>query len=101
MKNIDYRLDLFNAVENYNNNIDIENDALFIICHNKETGDAMTSFLGDEIILSQMLTVKGYCNIEKSDKKKFDSMQNMILNIAYNILLENKDKAKIFLKELK
>jgi dsRNA-specific ribonuclease len=100
---MDYRLDLYNAVDNYNQNAN-KDDVAIIIIHNKADGDLFTSFTGDWEILSAALTTKGYINESNTDEgnEAIENMRAAILNIAYNIAMKDetvKQKFKTALNE--
>ncbi len=90
--NMDYRLDLFNAVEKYCESMS-EEDAIFVIAHNTKNNDLFASLNGNwEIISSVLSDNKGYINlIDESDRKRHEEMQNAVLNMAINILHNNED----------
>lgn len=101
---MDYRLDLFNAVEKFQENMSVE-DALFIICHNSEDGDLLIGIEGDvNLISSVMANDNGYVNLKtKEDKIRHEQSKRMVLNIAINILRTDKElksKFEIAMKEL-
>jgi len=82
---MDYRLDLFNALKNYQDNMQ-EHDAVLVICHNHKEGDAFIGISGDQNIISALITnPNGYLKIEEN-KEKHDKTKRAILNIAVNIL---------------
>jgi hypothetical protein len=98
--NIDYRLDLYNAVEHYTKNMDEDNDAIFLITINTNSGDAFSSLTGNiDNIIRLMCSKDG---IKKTDDyfAEFESSQNFILNCAINILCENAQKREKFQKWL-
>ena len=94
---MDYRLDLHNAVDKFEEQM-TEDDALFIICHNTKQGDLLLGLNGDVNIISSVLANdNGYVNIEnKNQKIKYEKTQKMVLNMAINILRTDKDLLKKF-----
>jgi hypothetical protein len=94
---MDYRLDLHNAVDKFEEQM-TEDDALFIICHNSKQGDLLLGLNGDVNIISSVLANDyGYVNIEnKNQKVKYKKTQAMVLNMAINILRVDKDLRKKF-----
>ena len=52
---MDYRLDLFNALKNYQNNATAD-DHLFCYSYNTEEGDSLQTYVGDMEILSDKLS---------------------------------------------
>lgn len=84
---MDYRLDLHNAVDKFQEQM-TEDDALFIICNNTKQGDLLIGLDGDVNIISAVLANdNGYVNIETQEQKnKHESAKRMVLNIAINIL---------------
>lgn len=98
---MDYRLDLYNAVQQYENNMN-EDDVLFILCHNKKEGDSLSAILGDVSVLSMMLSVDGYVKINTpTDRENLDSLKGNILNMAINIINTDKELYDAFIKSLK
>lgn len=95
---MDYRLDLFNAVTNYQDNM-TANDALLVIAYNKELGDLIMGLDGDWEIISRIVSGDGLIPLNQSDSvKKFKYLQECILNIAANILNENDEYRAKFIK---
>ena len=94
---MDYRLDLWNAVDKFEEQM-TEDDALFIICHNSKQGDLLLGLSGDVNIISSILADDYDCvNIEnKSQEVKYKKTQAMVLNMAINILRVDKDLRKKF-----
>lgn len=91
---MDYRLDLYNAVENYENEMN-EDDGLFIVCHNAKDGDMLVGISGNlDVLINAVSNPNGYVKIEtKEQLERHDGAQGMILNMALNIL-ENKPELK-------
>ena len=85
--NMDYRLDLFSAAEQYLEQM-TENDALFLIAHNTKDNDLFVTINGDWAIISGVLSDKsGYIKLEnEEDKDRHREMQSAVLNMAINIL---------------
>ncbi len=94
---MDYRLDLYNAVQKFQEEM-TEDDALFIICHNSKQGDLLLGLDGDVDLISSVLSNdNGYVNIETKEQKiKHDGAKRMVLNMAINILRTDKDLRKKF-----
>lgn len=99
---MDHRLDLFNAVEKFQENMSVE-DALFIICHNSEDGDLLMAIEGDvNLISSVMANDNGYVNFKTNeDKIRHEQSKRMVLNIAINILRTDEDLRIKFITALK
>ena len=95
---MDYRLDLFNAVEKFQEQM-TDDDALFIICHNSKQGDLLLGLEGDVNLISSVLASDtGYVNIESKEHKiKHEQAKRMILNIAINIIRTDADLRKKFI----
>ncbi len=90
---MDYRLDLFNAVKNYCENSQGD-DSLLIVCHNPKDGDVLYLSHGDVTYLSAAISnaEDKYINFETEEQKKaYQQTQFCILNMAANILRENKE----------
>ena len=69
-KDMDYRLDLFNAVEKFQEEM-TEDDALFIICHNSKQGDLILGLYGDvDLVSSVLANDNGYVNFENTKHEK-------------------------------
>lgn len=94
---MDYRLDLFNAVEKFQEQM-TEDDALFIICHNSKQGDLLLGLDGEVNLISSVLANdNGYVNIENKEQKvKHEQAKRMVLNMAINILRTDEDLRKKF-----
>lgn len=94
---MDYRLDLFNAVDKYQEQM-TEDDALFIICHNSIDGDFLLGLDGDVNLISSVLANdNGYVNIDTEQKKlSHEQAKKMVLNMAINILRTNEGLKKKF-----
>ena len=98
--NIDYRLDLFNAVDKFNENMNSENDALFIISRSTY-GDNFSALTGNIDLLIVMLSRFGSLEILNNEQKEsYQSMQYFILSSALSILEHDKDKKQIFIEAL-
>ena len=96
--NIDYRLDLYNAIDKFKEEMN-EDDAMLIICHNSKQGDLVMGLLGDVDLLSGVLSnAHGHINYESEEHKiNYEQTRSFVLNIALNII--NSDEA-IFKKFL-
>ena len=94
---MDYRLDLYNAVDKFEEQM-TDDDALFIICHNSKQGDLLLGLSGDVNIISSVLADDYDCvNIEnKNQEVKYKKTQAMVLNMAINILRVDEDLRKKF-----
>lgn len=94
---MDYRLDLFNAVKNFQEQM-TKDDAIFIICHNSKQGDLFMCLDGElDLISSILANDNGYVNIEnKEQKARHEQIKRMTLNIAINILRSDKSLYKKF-----
>lgn len=95
---MDYRLDLFNAIEKFQDEM-TKDDALFIICHNSKQGDLVIGLDGDVDIISAVLANdNGYVNLKtKEHKTRHEQAKRMVLNIAMNILRTDEDLRNKFL----
>jgi hypothetical protein len=95
---MDYRLDLFNAVEKFQEQM-TEDDALFIICHNSKQGDLLLGLNGKvDLISSVLANDNGYVNIENKEQKvRHEQAKRMVLNMAINILRTDEDLRKKFI----
>jgi hypothetical protein len=94
---MDYRLDLFNAVERFQEQM-TEDDALFIICHNSKQGDLLLGLDGEVNLISSVLANDNfYVNIENKEQKlRHEQAKRMVLNMAINILRTDEDLRKKF-----
>lgn len=99
--NMDYRLDLFNAVQNFQEEI-TNDDALFFISHNSKQGDLIIAVNGDVNLISSVLANdNGYVNfINKEQEERHEYAKKMILNIAINVLRTNPILRKKFVQSL-
>lgn len=95
---MDYRLDLYNAIEKFQEQMTTE-DALFVICHNSKQGDLILGLDGDvKLIAGVLANDNGYVNIEnKAQKIRHEQTKRMVLNIAINILRTDEDLRKRFI----
>jgi hypothetical protein len=89
---MDYRLDLFNAVQEYGKNAN-ENDALLLICYNFEHGDLILSCDGRTSELYKLFS-KGVTKEDITDVKQ------CILENALNILANDKELLEKFKSKL-
>jgi hypothetical protein len=89
--NIDYRLDIYNAIDRYQEQM-TEHDALFAIMFNTLEGDLYMAPLGDVNLLSLCLANDDNCVPIKTnlDKRRHDHAKSMVLNMAINILRTDK-----------
>lgn len=99
---MDYRLDLFNAVTKFQDEM-TDDDALFIICNNSKQGDLLIGLDGDVDIISAVLANdNGYVNIENKEQKiRHEQAKRMVLNIAINVLRTDEDLRKKFIIALR
>jgi hypothetical protein len=97
MENMDYRLDLHNAVDKFQEQM-TDDDALFIICHNSKQGDLLLGLEGDVNLISAVLANdNGYVNLETKEQKiRHEQAKRMVLNIAINILRTDAELRKSF-----
>lgn len=95
--NIDYRLDLFNALKNYQENM-TDDDSILLVCHNFSQGDLLLGVDGNIDNISAVLTNEhGEVNLKtKAEKKKFAYVRSSILNVAINILRADSELRKKF-----
>jgi len=93
---MDYRLDLYNAVENFQQQM-TDGDALFIICNTKQ-GDLLVGLdVGINIISSVRANDNGYVNIENKEPKIVNERaKRIVLNMAINILRTDVNLLKKF-----
>jgi hypothetical protein len=89
---MDYRLDLFNAVQEYGKHV-TDDDALLLICYNFEHGDLILSCDGRTSELYKLFN-KGATNGDITD------VRNAILENALNILANDKDLLEKFKTKL-
>ena len=101
MKNMDYRLDLFNAVSKFSDSMDDENDGIFIISKSTH-GDNFSALLGNTDLLQFMLSRPDtIVNPTNEQMINYESMQSFILNSAFDILMKNEQKRIFFIESLK
>lgn len=96
---MDLRLDFYNGLNEYAKQL-TENDALMVLSHNKKDGDCITLLTGDWEILSALFSVDGYVNFDKGNKEQFENIKKMIINIAYNICMNDENYRVKFLKAI-
>ena len=94
---MDYRLDLHNAVEKFQEQM-TDDDALFIVCHNSKQGDLLIGLDGDVNIISAVLANdNSYVNIENKEQKiRHEAAKRMVLNMAINVIRTDADLLKKF-----
>jgi hypothetical protein len=99
--NMDYRLDLYSAIEKYCEQMS-KDDAIFFIAHNTKDNDLFASLNGDWQIISAVLSDnKGYVNlVDEADRERHKDMQEAVLNMAVNILANHDDYKQKFKKLL-
>ncbi|CAB4215739.1 hypothetical protein UFOVP1483_47 [uncultured Caudovirales phage] len=90
-KNMDYRLDLFNAVSAYQKHM-TKDDALLFVSYNLEDGDIMMGLDGNVNIMSAVFANEnGAMKLSTLEKRvQFRKAQSAVLNIASNILRVDK-----------
>lgn len=93
------RLDFFNTVQEFSETL-TDDDALLVISHNKTVGDAIVTLTGDWKIISALFSTEGYVKKTNNYKGTFDSIRQMILNVAYNICLNDEEFEKGFIEAL-
>ena len=86
---MDYRLDLYNAVSNYHEQMESD-DVLFVVAYNNKNKDLMTVFNGNSFLLSKALS-PNCSEVPSEHKEKYEFTQRAILNIAASIILTNKE----------
>ena len=97
---MDYRLDLFNAVNNYIKEM-TEDEAIFFMAFNSKDKDLMLALDGNIKLLVHVMS-----NLEINSGEEESSLEktkSMVLNIAINILNNDKslmDKFQIALKSI-
>jgi hypothetical protein len=89
---MDYRLDLFNAVQEYGKHV-TDDDALLLVCYNFEQGDLILSCDGRTSELYKLFS-KGVTKEDITDVKQ------CILENALNILANDKDLLEKFKTKL-
>jgi hypothetical protein len=95
-KNIDYRLDLFNAIKEYNKNA-IKEDNAFIILYNLEKGDLMLSSGGDPRVISSIFTNENnFIKLDGEAKTNWEDMRKALLNAAVNCIRTDNDVKGMF-----
>lgn len=100
MENIDYRLDLYNAVEKFVENMNEDNDSLFIVTRSKHA-DNFSALTGNLDLIYEVMVSNNI--IDKPTSKQLEgytSMQNFILNCASNILVNDEIKKQIFINAI-
>lgn len=93
--NIDHRLDLYNSLDEFLGKV-TEKDSLIIISSNTESGDTIVSGYGD-----MMTLVSAFLAYPDKNKLEYIQMKDFILNLAINILDEDKNQKDMFFNELK
>ena len=96
---MDNRLDFFSYAEEHAETL-TNDDALLILSHNKKQGDCFVSLVGDWEILSVLFSQEGYVNYEKGNTEQFENIKSMILNTAFNIMVNDEKIRNEFLKGL-
>ena len=89
---MDYKLDLFNAVQEYGKHV-TDDDALLLICNNFERGDLILSCAGRTSELYKLFS-KGVTKEDITDVKQ------CILENALNILANDKELLEKFKTKL-
>jgi hypothetical protein len=101
MKNIDYRLDLFNAIRNYQDQMD-DNDFIFALINDKIDGDLIIALSGDTDLFSSSLSINGLLQDAPIDKiEAHEDAKKVVLNAALNILNNSPMHLHNFYKKIK
>jgi len=90
MKDMDYRLDLYNAVSNYLENAN-EDDNILIIAHNNKEGDCMFAEYGDSTHIPTLLT---------EGRKELHNIRESILYAAIYIISTDKMERERFINAI-
>lgn len=87
---MDYRLDLWNAIQNYEKQMSDE-DALIILACNKDEGDLAIGISGDSLLMIECISNgKNLIQFQNQEQKaRFDYLENILLNATLNILKNN------------
>ncbi len=101
---MDYRLDLFNAIDAYQKQM-TEDDALFFIAYNTKDGDLMMGLEGNVDLISNVMANDNELVMidSKEHRINFERSKSMVLNIAINILRTDaslKSKFELALKKI-
>lgn len=90
---MDYKLDLFNALKNYQNNA-TDDDHLFCYSYNTKKGDSLQTYVGDMEVLSEKLS--------DLDLDEYGiSVKTTVLNAASYILQRDEKLREQFIKTIK
>jgi hypothetical protein len=98
---MDYRLDLYNQVKKYKEQM-TEDDALFCISINKKEGDLLMAAVGDtRVILAVICNEGNYVNFRnEKDKALHDKMKSWILYMAKCILESDNELKNDFINSI-
>lgn len=98
---MDYRLDFYNAVEAFKNEMK-DGDALFIISGNHNEGDILLGIAGDVNFFSAILSnPDDFIRIKDQEQETNHKLtKNAVLNMAINILNHDDNLRKNFTKAL-
>lgn len=94
--NIDHRLDLYNNLQEFINK-STEKDSIFVVSYNTESEDTIFFAKGDMDIIGGIMIPE---NVPVQFKEQSDMVKSLILNTAYNILLDSKEDRDVMLKAL-
>jgi len=101
MENIDYRLDLFNAVSKFDNEMNDTNDGLFVLSKSTH-GDNFSALMGNiDLLIFMVSNIESLENPTEEQLVNFKSMQAFILNSAFEILIKDKEQRDIFMTHFK
>jgi len=99
--NIDYKLDLYNKIKDYQEFAN-ENDSLLVIQHNPIVGDAFLVIHGEIENLAALFCIKDYIqHDDPNDLQCHNSVKVAILNIAVNMINNDVNIKEAFIKALK
>jgi len=96
MKDMDYRLDLYNAVGNYIDNAS-EHDALLVVTYNSKQGDYIFAIYGDNHQIPQLLASNDFR--EQPSMEEVESLleiRETILNTAICLITYDKELRTMF-----
>ena len=82
---MDNRLDFFNSLKHHIETL-TEDDAVLVLTNNVKNGDCITTLCGNWEYLSSLFSIDGYVNLTEENRSGFDSIRNLILNTAINII---------------
>lgn len=99
---MDNKLDFYNDIKRYAETLTDE-DALLVLSYNKKDTDCINVLVGDWKILTGLFVPIKEKDLDLKDGSavNMNNIKSSIMNIAFNVCVNDKESKKKFLKALK